>query len=132
MGTISIKSEEVDIDQPDHSSDCVKSGNDSSNPNSYRRNKLPIRRKLTQIGYGKSSPDVGKFALISAKVGDGLDIGREAFDELHQLDVAVRFPFQLMARTNTIEIAVEIGLEEIARMVRRSTSSLNVIHCRSV
>jgi len=63
-------------------------------------------------------------AVIPSEVCDGLEIGRETFDEPHDFDVAMRFPFQLTAGAYAVEIAIEVELQEITRVIRRSTGIL--------
>ena len=62
--------------------------------------------------------------VVPSEVGDGLEIGREAFDEPHDLDVTMRFPFQLSAGADAVEVSIEIELEKITRMIRRSSGFL--------
>src|SRR5262249_52439601 len=50
-------------------------------------------------------------AVVLAKVGDRLEVGRQPPGQPHQLDIALRFPFEPPARLHAVEIAVEIDLQ---------------------
>jgi hypothetical protein len=59
-----------------------------------------------------------------SEVGNGLEIGRETFDKPHHFDVAMSFPFQLTAGSDAVEVAIEVELLEIARVIRSSSRFL--------
>jgi hypothetical protein len=63
-------------------------------------------------------------AVISAKVGDGLKVGCEAFDEPRDLQVAMRFSFQHTAQADPIEVAIKVELQEVGGMVWGTSSFL--------
>jgi hypothetical protein len=50
-------------------------------------------------------------SVVSSEVGDGLEIRGEVFDELHDSDVTMGFPFQLTAGADAVEIAIDIQLQ---------------------
>src|SRR5215472_6435989 len=50
-------------------------------------------------------------AVVLAKIGDRLEIGRQPPGQPHQLDIALRFPFEPPARLHAVEIAVEVNLQ---------------------
>jgi hypothetical protein len=58
---------------------------------------------------------------MSSIVGDGLNVGHPALDEPHDLDVTMRFSFQLPTGTDAIEATIKVELQEITRMVSRSS-----------
>src|SRR5262245_59971461 len=49
-------------------------------------------------------------AIILAEVGNRLEVRRQPPSQPHQLDIALRFPFEPPARLNAVEVAVEIDL----------------------
>lgn len=64
------------------------------------------------------------FPIMSSKVGEGLQVGRQAFDEVHDLDVAMRLFFQVPTGSDAIEVTITVELQQITRMVRRSSGFL--------
>jgi hypothetical protein len=60
-----------------------------------------------------------KAARLSAEIGDGLEVGLQRPQQPDDLDVAMTFRFQAAARPNSVEIAVDVEFEPIARRVAR-------------
>jgi hypothetical protein len=58
---------------------------------------------------GTHRPD--RRAVVLAKVGDRLEVGCQPPGQPHQLDIALRFPFEPPARLHAVEIAVKIDLQ---------------------
>src|SRR3954454_15879750 len=58
--------------------------------------------------------------VVLAKIGNGLEIGGELFEEPHDLEVAPSFWIQQAAGAQAIEIAIDVELEEVAGMVGRA------------
>ena len=58
------------------------------------------------------------FAVIFSEVRYRLEIGRQASGEPHQFDVAPSLALKPPARLNTIEVAINVELEQHGRMVR--------------
>src|SRR5262249_46360811 len=52
-----------------------------------------------------------RWPLVLAEIGDRLEVGRQPPGQPHQLDIALRFPFEPPARLHAVEIAVEIDLQ---------------------
>jgi hypothetical protein len=59
-------------------------------------------------------------AIVPAEVGNRLEVRRQPTGQPHQLDIALRFPFQPPARLHPVEIAVEVHLQQRRGMVGRS------------
>src|SRR5216683_1439615 len=53
-----------------------------------------------------------RLPIVLAEVGDRLEVRRQPPDQPHQLDIALRFPFEPPARLNAVEIAVEVNLQQ--------------------
>ena len=58
---------------------------------------------------GAHRPD--RRTVVLAEVSNRLEVGRQPPGQPHQLDIALRFPFEPPARLHTVEIAVEIDLQ---------------------
>jgi hypothetical protein len=58
-------------------------------------------------------------AIVLAEVGNRLEVGREPPGQPHQLDIALRFPFQPPARLEAVEVAVEVNLQQRRGMIGR-------------
>ena len=56
-------------------------------------------------------------AVVLAEVRDGLVIGHKPAGQPHEFDVARRLPLQPPARLHTVEIAVDVELEQHRRMI---------------
>ena len=53
-------------------------------------------------------------AIVAAEVRDRLEVGLEAAQQPDDLDIAPRFPLQPPARSNPVQIAVDVELQQIA------------------
>jgi hypothetical protein len=74
---------------------------------------------------GEFPADVAdRLAIIPAEIGDGLEIGCEASQQPHHFHIAVGFAFQLPAGPHTVEIAIEVELEQVTRVVWGTTGFL--------
>lgn len=62
--------------------------------------------------------------IVPSEVDDGLEVRCEAFDEPHHLDIAIGFPFQLATGADVIEVTIDIQLQKITRVLKRSSSFL--------
>jgi len=58
-------------------------------------------------------------AIVLAEVGNRLEVRGEPPDQPHQLDIALRFPFQPPARLEAVEVAVEVNLQQRRGMIGR-------------
>ena len=58
--------------------------------------------------------------VVTAEVGNGLEVGRQAPGEPHQFDVALGFPFQASAGLDAVEVAIQVELEQYRRMIGRA------------
>ena len=56
-------------------------------------------------------------AIVGAEIGDGLEVRLQRPQQPDDLNVAMAFGFQPAARPNSVEIAVDVELEQIARRV---------------
>jgi len=59
--------------------------------------------------------------VILAKIGDGLEIWDYFSQQLHHLNIPTGFLFQQSAGTEAVEITIDKQLQQIPRMVGRST-----------
>jgi len=66
---------------------------------------------------GTHHPD--RRAIVLAEVGNRLEVGSEPPDQPHQLDIALRFPFQPPARLQAVEVAIEVDLQQRRGMICR-------------
>jgi predicted phage gp36 major capsid-like protein len=62
-------------------------------------------------------------AVVTTEVSYGLEVRRQTAREPHQFNIALAFMFQATARLNPVQVAVDIDLQQHARMIGRSTSS---------
>ena len=60
------------------------------------------------------------------EVGDGLEVRSESAGEPHQLDIALRLALQAPARLDTIQVAVDIELQQDRGVVRGSTGGCRI------
>jgi hypothetical protein len=60
-------------------------------------------------------------AIVTAEIGDGLMVRSETPDQPHDLDIAFAFAFQPSRRSDLVEVAVNVELQKIARIVSRPT-----------
>lgn len=60
-----------------------------------------------------------RFEIILPEIGDGLEVGSEFAEEPDDFDIAMAFRFERAGRTDAMEIAVEIELEQRGGIVRR-------------
>jgi hypothetical protein len=51
------------------------------------------------------------------EVGDGLEVRSEPAGEPHQLDIALRLALQAAARLDTVQVAVDVELEQDRRVI---------------
>src|SRR5207249_9342424 len=58
-------------------------------------------------------------AIILAEVGNRLEVRGEPPSKPHQLDIALRFPFEPPARLHAVEITVEVNLQQRRGMIAR-------------
>jgi hypothetical protein len=77
--------------------------------------------------------------IVPSVGGNAHEIRGEAFDEPHYLNGAVGFPFQSTAGADTVEVAIEIELEEITGVIRggsgirsRLRPSIYILKCLGV
>ena len=65
-------------------------------------------------------------AIVGAEICDGLEVGLQRPQQPDDLDVAMTFRFQAAARPNSVEIAVDVEFEQIARRVARPAGPLRL------
>src|SRR6266545_2979632 len=58
-----------------------------------------------------------RLEVIFAKIGDRLEIRRELFEQPHELNIASRLAFEETRGAQSVEIAIDIQLEQISWMV---------------
>jgi hypothetical protein len=59
--------------------------------------------------------------IVLAKIGNRLVVRDQPTQQPHDFDVAARFPFQPPARLYSVEVAVDVELQQNRKMVRRPT-----------
>ena len=59
-----------------------------------------------------------RLAVVPAKVGDGLEVRRQAPGQPHQLNVALRLAFQAPTGLQAVQIPVHVNLQQQRRVVR--------------
>ena len=57
--------------------------------------------------------------VLAPKVGDGLEVGAQPAQQPDHLQVAAALRFQPSAGAHAVEVAVQVQLEQVARMVAR-------------
>ena len=63
-------------------------------------------------------------AVVASEVGDGLEVRLQAPDEPDHLDVAVRLGLQAPAGSHPVEVAVDVELQQVGRVVARPARGL--------
>lgn len=63
-------------------------------------------------------------AVVLPEVGDGLEVRRQTPGQPHHLDVALRLPLQPPARGDLVDVAVDVDLQERARVIGRPARRL--------
>ena len=63
-------------------------------------------------------------AVVAPEVGDGLEVGLQASQQPDHLDVAVGLGLQAPARAHPVEVAVDVELQQIGRIVARPARRL--------
>src|SRR5690242_15711511 len=81
-------------------------------PPPRRQTTNPCNKAAQYYKLGTHRPD--RRAVVLAKVGDRLEVGRQPPSQPHQLDIALRFPFEPPARLHAVEIAVEVNLSAVS------------------
>src|SRR5215212_5880826 len=71
---------------------------------------------LTQQREG-TADFLDRLEVVFAKIGDRLEIRPELFEQPHQLKIASRLAFEETRGAKSVEIAIDIQLEQISRMV---------------
>ena len=66
------------------------------------------------------------FAIVLAEVGYGLEVRHQAAGQPNQLDVTLALPLQASARLHTIEVAVDVNLQQRRRMIGRPSCRLRL------
>jgi hypothetical protein len=64
--------------------------------------------------------------IVGSEIGDGLEVRLQRPQQPDDLDVAMAFRFQPAARPNSVEIAVDVEFEQIARRVARPARPLRL------
>ena len=62
--------------------------------------------------------------VVAAEVGDGLEVWLEVPQQPDGLDIAVRLGFQSPDRPDPVQVAIDVQLEQISRIVARATRCL--------
>src|SRR5205823_419683 len=63
-------------------------------------------------------------AIVLAEVGYGLEVRHQPARQPNQLDVALALPFQPTARLHSVEVAVDVNLQQRRRMIGRPSCRL--------
>ena len=58
-------------------------------------------------------------AIVASEVGDRLEVGLQAAQQPDDLDIALGFPLQPPARSDPVQIAVDVELQQIAGRIAR-------------
>jgi hypothetical protein len=61
-----------------------------------------------------------RWTVVLPEVGDGLEVRREPSGQPHQLDIAASLSLEPPTRSNLVDIAVNVDLQQDARMIRRT------------
>ncbi|OTP74317.1 hypothetical protein PAMC26577_15960 [Caballeronia sordidicola] len=62
-------------------------------------------------------------AVVTTKVSYGFEVRSQSAREPHQLNIALAFALKTPARLNPVQIAIDIDLQQLARMIGRATCS---------
>jgi hypothetical protein len=65
-------------------------------------------------------------SIVVAEVGDGLEVRSEPAGEPHQLDVALRLALQAAALLDTVQVAVDVELQQDRGVVRGPTGGCRI------
>lgn len=65
-------------------------------------------------------------AILPAKVGDSLEVRRQPLQQPEHFKVAMAFPLQLARGANLVQIAIQVQLQQVRRIVRRSPRTLRL------
>ena len=63
-------------------------------------------------------------AVVASEVRDRLEVGLQAAHQPDDLDIALGFPLQPSARSDPVEVAIDVELQQIARRIARPPRSL--------
>ena len=67
---------------------------------------------------GPTRPN-NRHAVVTPEVGDRVEVGTEPSQQPHRLDIAAAFSLQASRRAHLVEIAPNVELQQIPRIVRR-------------
>ncbi len=65
-------------------------------------------------------------SIVSPKVGNRFEVGCKPPQQPHQFDVALCFSFKAAAGLNTVEVTVDVQLEQNGWMVRRPSGGFGI------
>jgi hypothetical protein len=70
--------------------------------------------------YEGSTGSSERLAIVLAVIGNGLEVRLESIEQPHDFDIALAFGFETARGTNTLEIAIQVQLQQICRVVGRT------------
>ena len=65
-------------------------------------------------------------AILATEVGDGLEVGAQLAQQPQQLDIALGFALELARGAHLIEVAIQVQLEQIGRIIGRAPGVLGL------
>jgi hypothetical protein len=63
-------------------------------------------------------------AVVLPEVRNGLEVRRQALRQPHHLDIALALPLQPTARSDLVDVAIDVDLQQHAGMIRRPSGRL--------
>jgi hypothetical protein len=90
-------------------------------------NLLPSTATSVSEAYAAAEQDeasagrLDRRAVVAAEVGDCFEVGCQTAEQPHQLEVSLRFALQAPAGGNAVQVAVDVELQQGARMVGRTS-----------
>ena len=90
----------------------------------HRQQLAPEQVELAAQEHEGAEDRLERGTVVAAEVGDGLEVRPQPAQQPDHLQVAYRFRLQATARPHAVEIAVQVQLQHIARIIARSPRRL--------